>query len=141
MILSDVNKAKNEIWLNLEIDNEEVQKIIDSMKEGIEKGFKDFSLENEGLVESLKEEIVNCYNAGVLIKIKKFEIIWEFLIEKGYYLSPRAIHTDKKTQNKYVVISDSGWFKAEELFEIKLINRNDYRQNAISKDGTTLVNI
>lgn len=149
LILSDTNKAKNEILLNLEIDNLEIKNVLDSIKEHIEKTFKDFSLEKKDLLASLKYEIVDCYKDGILIKIKKFEIIWEFLMSKGYYLLPkyRLIQTDEKTETNYIQMQDHPC-SIQEMFEIELIDREkqkssvmSYEINAISKDGTTLIKL
>ena len=93
LILSDVDKAKNEILLNLEIDNEETKKILESIKDNITKRFENFSIENKELVESLKREIIDCYKNDILIKRKKFEIIWNFLREKGCFIGLNSLHS------------------------------------------------
>ena len=38
------------------------------MKVDIENRFKNFSIENKELVNSLKDEIIDCYKNGLLIK-------------------------------------------------------------------------
>ncbi|MBI2660532.1 restriction endonuclease [Candidatus Woesearchaeota archaeon] len=90
LILSDVNKARNEILLDLEIDNEEVKKILNSIKVDIKNRFRNFSTENKEIVDCLKDEIIDCYKDGILIKQKKFEIIWELLKNKRCFIEPNS---------------------------------------------------
>ena len=118
LILSDINKAKNEILLNLEINNEEVQKIISELKGGIEKRFKNFLLENEEIVSLLKDEIFDCFKKGILIKQKKFEIIWEFLKNREYYVGPSDSHISS-------LYGDDLIFMYKSDFTIKRFNRNE----------------
>ena len=136
LILSDVNKAKNEILLNLEIDNKEIQKFVNSIREDIEKIFKDFSLENVKLVNSLKEGILDCFRNGILIKQKKFEIIWKFLIHKKFYMCARWYKSDIHNQTKYILIRN------EDDFSVEPLNKDTgyVGCGVIFIDGSTIVN-
>jgi hypothetical protein len=131
LVLSDTNKTKNEILLNLEIDNEETKKILDSIKNNITNRFENFSNKNEELLNLLKDEIYDCYKDGTLIKLKKFEIIWEFLKNKGYFIKLKDIFGDMGIKRK-------------EDCDIKTYEEDDrytYHSfsDALAKDGRSLI--
>ena len=133
LALLDGNKARNEILLNLEIDDEEVKKIIASIKENIEERFKNFSIENKELVEALKNEIIDCYKDGVLIKQKKFEIIWDFLNNREYYIAINYNYNQKS--GRYISLSD---FYIRPLIKQKV--GIVWVTEAIARDGETIIN-
>jgi len=153
LISSDPNKAKEEILLNLEIDSNESQRIVESLKKGIENRFKDFSLEDKSLMESLKKEIFSCFKDGTLIKQKNFEILWQFLKEKEFFIGPSR-------GRMFNIMSDESIFKYRDDFEIRKFVRRaklyekgkgiigvanvtegfeSITPDAIDKDGITLI--
>ena len=148
LILFDIDKAKNEILLNLEINTEEVKIILNSTKADIEKKFKDFSLQNSKLVGLLKEEILDCFRDVTLIKRKKFEIIWDFLNNKRYFI---GMNYDKLNQlnknqierrreayiNKRPYIEHTFDFHILPLVKWESINANTL---AIARNGETVIN-
>ena len=130
LVLSDVTKARKEILLNLNIDNDEAQKIIQSLKDDIKSRFNKFSLDDRNSVDSLKNEILGCFKNGSLIKQKKFEIMWEFLKEKEFYIGP-------STDHMYGINSDDSIFKYKSEFEIRKFIKRD----KIYKRGEGIIGI
>ena len=133
MVLFDMTKAKNEILLNLEIDNEETKNVLNSLRVDIENRFR--NIKNQEWLNSLKDEIYDCYKDGTLIKLKKFEIIWELLKNKGYYIESQHSFGD------YIYIMRKEDFDIEPYKENEEDDISTYHSfgTALAKNGKFLV--